>query len=118
VRVILALMLSSLVIVMLSAATSAFWRSAAAATACSYGIVLALFMGTLLVWLARGKPFGHQFVERVLATNPAAAALAEIRAPGFEEYVLVPAAWWIGLGIALGCLLTLSYRTWRLTRPD
>ncbi len=89
-RVLISLCMATLVIVSVSAMVSSFWSSAVAATATSYGVLLALFAGTLLVWLARGKPFGAEFVERVLAWNPAAAALAEIRTPGFEVYTLVP----------------------------
>ncbi|MCC6508937.1 MAG: ABC transporter permease subunit [Pirellulaceae bacterium] len=117
-RVLLSLVLATVVIISVSAMVSAFWKNAAAATATSYGVLLALFAGTLLVWLARGKPFGAQLVERVLMFNPAAAALAEIRTPGFEEYTLLPISWWIGLGISATCLSILSIRTWQLTRPD
>lgn len=117
-QVIVSLVVAALVIVSVSAMVSAFWSSAAAATATSYGLLLALFVGTLLVWLARGKPFGAQFVERVLMFNPTAAALAEIRTPGFEAYNLTPISWWIGLGLSTACLVTLSVRTWQLTRPD
>lgn len=117
-RVIVSLVISTLLIVSISAVVSAFWKSAAAATATSYGLLLALFVGTLLVWLARGKPFGARFVENILMFNPTAAALAEIRAPGFEEYNLTPVSWWIGLALSVACLLTLSARTWQLTRPE
>ncbi len=117
-RVLISLCMATLVIVSVSAMVSSFWSSAVAATATSYGVLLALFAGTLLVWLARGKPFGAEFVERVLAWNPAAAALAEIRTPGFEVYTLVPGSWWISLGISVGCLIVLSIRTWMLTHPD
>lgn len=117
-RVIISLIVSTALIISVSSMVSAFWSNAAAATATSYGLLLGLFVGTLLIWLARGRPFGHLLVERVLLVNPAASALAEIRTPGFEQYNLSPASWWIGLGCSAVCLAVLSIRTWQLTRPD
>jgi ABC-type polysaccharide/polyol phosphate export permease len=73
--------------------------------------------GTFLVWVARDKPFGKDFVERTLMLNPAAAALSEIRMPGFETYQLVPQAWYVSIAITLFCFLLLGFRTWQLTRP-
>jgi ABC-type transport system involved in multi-copper enzyme maturation permease subunit len=117
-HVIISLVIATVLIVAVSSMISSFWRNAAAATATSYGVLLALFVGTLLVWLARGKPFGHALVERVLMFNPTAAALSEIRMPGFEEYNLSPIAWWVGLGLSGTCLLVLAVRSWQLTQPD
>jgi hypothetical protein len=88
------------------------------ATATSYGVLLLLFAGTLLVWLARGKPFGPIFVERLLLLNPAATALSEMKTAGFEQYNLAPGSWWIGGAIALVCLAILATRIWKMTRPD
>ncbi len=117
-RVLISLLIATALIISVSAMVSAFMKSAAAATATSYGILLSLFAGTLLIWLARGKPFGAPFVERVLMLNPVAAALSEIRAPGFEEYILLPMSWWFGLGLSATCLCVLAVRVWQLTRPD
>lgn len=117
-RVIISLVLAALLIVSVSAMISAFWENAAAATATSYGVLLALFVGPLLIWLARGKPFGAAFVESVLMLNPTAAALAEIRTPGFEQYNLSPVSWWVASGLSGACLLVLAVRTRLLTRPD
>jgi ABC-type polysaccharide/polyol phosphate export permease len=117
-RVVISLVVATLLVVSISSMISAFWSNAAAATATSYSVLLMLFVGTLLVWLARGKPFGHAVVERVLMVNPAAAALAEIRTPGFEEYNLTPMCWWIGGVISSICVLVLAVRTWQLTKPD
>ncbi len=117
-RVLISLGIATMMIVLVSACISAFCRSAAVATATSYGVLLAMFAGTFLVWLARGKPFGPIFVERVLSLNPTAAALAEIRVPGFESLNLTPISWWIGLCVSALCLLLLSIRTWHLARPD
>lgn len=117
-RVIISLILSLVLIVSISSMISGFWSNAAAATATSYGVLLTLFVGTLLFWLAKGKPFGHAVVERILMLNPTATALSEIRTPGFEEYSLSPTSWWIGLAISGLCILILGFRTWQLTRPD
>jgi hypothetical protein len=68
--------------------------------------------------LARGKPFGPLLVERALLFNPAAIALAEMKTPGFEQYNLTPLGWYIGIGLSLFCLVTLGFRTLRMTRPD
>lgn len=118
IRVLISLLIATALIVSVSAMVSAFPRTAAAATATSYGVLLSLFVGTLLVWLARGKPFGASLVEKVLLFNPVASALSEIGAPGFEEYTLLPMNWWIGLGLSAICLSVLAVRTWQLTRPD
>lgn len=117
-NVIISLLIAVLMVVAISACISAFVRTTAAATATAYGVLLSLFAGTLLIWLARGRPFGPIFVERVLMINPAAAALSEMNTEGFEQYNLTPTAWWIGIAISLGCLLVMSIRIWRLTKPD
>ena len=117
-RVIISLVLATLLIISVSAMISAFWQNAAAATATSYAVLLALFVGPLLIWLARGKPFGAALVQRVLMLNPTAAALSEIRTPGFEQYDLSPMSWWIALGVSGACLIVLAIRSWQLTRPD
>ena len=117
-RVLISLLIATALIISVSAMVSSFLKSAAAATATSYGVLLSLFAGTLLVWLARGKPFGPRLVENVLMFNPVAAALSEIRTPGFEEFTLLPMNWWIGLSLSGICLCILAARTWQLTRPD
>ncbi|RMF44347.1 MAG: ABC transporter permease [Planctomycetota bacterium] len=117
-NVILSLLVAVCMVVSISACVSGFIKSTAAATATAYGVLLTLFAGTLVVWLARGRPFGPVFVERVLMLNPAAAALSEMNTPGFEQYNLTPMAWWIGLGISAACLGVLAVRIWRLTKPD
>lgn len=117
-NVLVSLILAVALVVAISACLSAFARSTAAATAASYGVLLSLFAGTLLIWLARGKPFGPVFVERVLLINPAAIALSEMQTPGFEQFNLAPAGWWVSGSIAVACLVVLGVRVWRLTRPD
>ena len=117
-NVIISLLVAVAMVVTISGCVSAFCRSTAVATATSYAVLLTLFVGTLLVWLARGKPFGPVLVERVLRINPAAAALSEMHAPGFEQYHLTPGSWWIGGGVAVACLAILTIRTWWMTRPE
>jgi len=117
-RVVVCLAVTALVVLSLSVCISAFNRRTAAATATNYVVLLVIFAGTLLVWLARDRPFGHDFVEKVLAVNPTAAALAEIEMPGFEGYNLLPTAWIIGCVVSVVALLVLFVQTWRLSRAD
>jgi ABC-type transport system involved in multi-copper enzyme maturation permease subunit len=117
-RVLISLGLSALLVVLVTACISSLVNKTAVATATSYGVLFSLFAGTLLVWLARGKPFGKQFVESTLMLNPAAVALAEMRVGGMEDLNLTPWAWWIALGICSIASLILSLRVWRLTCPD
>jgi ABC-type transport system involved in multi-copper enzyme maturation permease subunit len=117
-NVLISLLFVALFVIATSACVSGFARSAAVATITSYTILIAFFAGTLMIWMARGKPFGPIFVERALMLNPAAAALAEIQAPGFENYQLTPWSWWVSGTISVLCLLVLAIRTWLLSRPD
>ncbi|MEI8211277.1 MAG: ABC transporter permease subunit [Planctomycetota bacterium] len=117
-NVIISLLIATALVTILSACVSSFAKTTAVATATSYALLLLLFAGTLLVWLGRGSPFGPVFVERTLLLNPAAAALSEIKAPGFETYKLTPESWYLGLAICSLGLIVLVLRTIRLTRPD
>ncbi len=117
-RVIVSLLFCTALIIAISSVVSSFWSNAAAATATSYGILLTLFAGTLLIWLSKGKPFGESFVEKALLLNPTAAALAEIRTPGFENYQLTPLSWWIAGTVSGICLILLAVRVWQLTKPE
>ncbi len=117
-NVIISLLVAVAMVVSISACVSSFCKATAVATATSYGVLLLLFAGTLLIWLARGKPFGPIFVERLLLINPAAAALSEMKTDGFEQYNLVPGSWWLGGTLTVACLFVLSVRIWRMTRPD
>jgi len=117
-NVVVSLVIAILMVTTISACVSGFCRTTAVATATSYAVLLALFAGTLLIWVARGKPFGPLLVERALQLNPAAAALAEMKTPGFEQYRLIPDCWYLCLGISFVCLAILSIRVWRMTRPD
>ncbi len=117
-NVIVSLLIATAMVTILSACVSAFSKTAAVATVTSYSVLLALFAGTLLVWLGRGNPFGPVFVERVLLLNPAATALAEMKAPGFETYRLIPNGWYVGIAICVLGLILLMVRTIRMTRPE
>lgn len=117
-NVLVSLTVATAMITLISACVSAFSRSTAVATATSYTLLLVLFAGTLLIWVFRGSPFGPVLVENTLLVNPAAIALSEIKAPGFENYSLTPRGWYAGLAICLVAACLLAIRTWRLTRPD
>jgi ABC-type transport system involved in multi-copper enzyme maturation permease subunit len=117
-NVVVSLVLAVAMVVSISACVSAFSKTTAVATATSYAFLLIIFAGTLLIWLGRGKPFGPVFVERALTLNPAALALSEMQFPGFEQYNLTPLGWWVSASVSLLCLLVLSVRVWRMTRPD
>ena len=117
-NVLISLVVSIFMVTTMSACISAFCQTTAVATATSYSVLLALFAGTLLIWVARDKPFGPLLVERALLLNPAAGALAEMKTPGFEQYRLTPDSWYLGIGISLVCLTILTLRIWRMTRPN
>jgi ABC-type transport system involved in multi-copper enzyme maturation permease subunit len=116
--VIVCLILAAIFSLMLSAATSSFFRRTAPATVTAYSILIGLYGGTFLVWLGRDAPFGQAVVRAALALNPLAAALTILEVPGFARYDLVPIAWWWTLGATALCLLVLVARIWRLTRPE
>ena len=59
----------------------------------------------------------ERLVEQVLTASPLAAALAVMEVPGFREYQLVPASWWLAGAAALVCFLVLRVRVWQMTRP-
>jgi ABC-type transport system involved in multi-copper enzyme maturation permease subunit len=117
-NVIISLLIATGMVTILSACVSAYSKTSAVATTASYALLLLLFAGTLLIWLGRGNPFGPVFVERALLLNPAATALAEMKAPGFETFQLIPKGWYVGLSTCAVGLLILVMRIARLTRPD
>jgi ABC-type transport system involved in multi-copper enzyme maturation permease subunit len=117
-RVVVCLVLTAVFAVLLSAALGTLFRSTAAATTASYLALLAICAGPLLFWLGRGAPFGHETVEMVLMVDPVAAALQAAATPGFTEYELLPANWWLIGGACVVLLLFLVVRTWQLYRPE
>lgn len=117
-QVLVCLVLLSVLAIVLGAAISTLFRQTALATLSAYAVLIALCGGTTLVWLGRGAPFGHATVERVLTINPLAAALSVMRMPGFAEYNLVPANWWLVGTMSVVLFLFLVVRTRQLTRPE
>lgn len=116
--VIISLSVAVAMVVSISACISSLARTTAVATSTAYGVLLILFAGTLLIWLGEGNPFSPQLVESALSINPAAAALSALGARGFENYNLVPIAWWSGGIISCFCLLVLAVRVWQISRPE
>jgi ABC-type transport system involved in multi-copper enzyme maturation permease subunit len=117
-RVVTCLALMAVFTVLVSAAASTLFRSTAAATTASFLALLTICLGPLLVWLGREAPFGHTTVEALLALDPVAAALQASEMPGFTQYDLVLINWWIIGVTCLALLFFLSWRTWRLCRPE
>lgn len=117
-HVIYVLTLMALLAVMLSAAISSLLKSTAAATATAYGLLVALCVGPILIWLAENAPFSRTLVEAVLPWSPLAAGLAMIEAPGFESYDLWPISGYVNAGLSAASLLVLLVQTWRLSRPS
>lgn len=118
IQVLISLALAALLSMLVSATVSSFFRSTAVATTVSYGVLAAIFGGTMLIWMNREAPFGFDFVESALRLNPMAAALNAMQAEGFKAYDLVPSAWWITGGTCAALLLVLYVQLIRLTRPD
>ena len=117
-QVIVCLILAALLAMLISATVSSFFRSTAVATAVAYGILISLFAGTMLVWVNLEAPFGHSVVERTLQFNPLAAALSAIEADGFQNFNLIPSAWWISSILCGLLLIVLYFRVRRLSQPD
>jgi len=117
-RVVVTLALTAGFALMLTAAISSLVRRASVGTGIAYATLIALFAGTMLIWLGRGAPFSHAAVERVLQFNPLAASLSLIGVDAFAAYELLPYNWWFLLGGIACCFVVLMIQTWRLTRPQ
>jgi hypothetical protein len=117
-RVLICLVLTGVFSVLLSAAISTLFRSTARATTASYLALLAVCLGPLLIWLGREAPFGHATVEAALTIDPVGAALRAAETPGFTEYNLLPANWWIVGSACVALLVFLRVRIWQLSRPE
>lgn len=100
----------------ISAAIGSIFRYTAVSTSVTYVTVIGFFLAPMLVWLAREAPFGHDTVENVLLVTPVGAALNVIGAAGFEDYQLLPTAWWISGTISAVMFTLLSFQVWRLNR--
>lgn len=118
VQVLISLVFSAVLSLMVSATVSTFFRSTAVATTVSYGVLLLIFGGTMVVWANLDAPFSHDFVQKVLSLNPMAGALNVMQVSGFESFELVPRTWWVA-GITCTLLyIVLHFRTWKLCQPD
>lgn len=115
--VLICLLMTALFTLSVSAAVGSMFARTAPATATAYVILMFLFLGPLLIWLGRDAPFGHSTVQTSLLATPVGAALSVIKSPGFENYELLPAAWWISGMASVLLLAVLGIQTWRLTRP-
>jgi hypothetical protein len=104
--------------VLVGAAASSLAKSTAAAMAVSNMVLVAVCVAPLLVWLGRDAPFGHRTVEAALTVSPVAAALRASEAPGFAEYELLPANWWLVGAVSLALLVLLMVRVRQLYRPE
>ncbi|MBX9580448.1 MAG: ABC transporter permease [Gemmataceae bacterium] len=117
-RVLICLGVTAAFAVLVGAAASSVFRTTAAATAAAYLVLAAVCVGPLLVWLGRDAPFGHRTVEAALTIDPVAAALRAADTPGFTQYDLLPANWWV-IGSACVVLLgVLAVRVRQLYRPE
>lgn len=117
-RVVACLAAIAVFAVMVGAAASSLFRSTAAATAAANLVLVAVCVLPLLAWLARDAPFGHRTVEAALSVSPVAAALHASDTPGFAEYELLPANWWLIGAVSLALLVLLVVRTRQLCRPE
>ena len=118
VRVVACLGLTAVFAVLVGAAASALLRTTAAATAAANLVLVTVCIVPLLAWLARDAPFGHRTVEAALAVSPVAAALRAADMPGFADYDLLPANWWLIGTASLAVLVVLVVRTRQLCRPE
>lgn len=118
VQVLICLILAAVLSMLVSATISSFFRKTAVATTVAYGCLVAIFGGTMLIWMNREAPFGFGFVQQALRLNPMAAALNAMQVKGFESYDLIPSSWWITGITSIVLLVILYFQTLRLTRPD
>lgn len=116
-RVVICLAMTALFAMSLSAAVGSLFTRTAAATASAYGILLAVCVLPMLVWMGRDAPFGHDTVQSALSISSIAAALSVINMPGFQNYDLIPTNWWfLGIASVLSLLVMLS-QAYRISRP-
>jgi ABC-type transport system involved in multi-copper enzyme maturation permease subunit len=117
-RVVACLAVLAVFSVLVGAAASSLANSTAAAMAVSNMVLVAVCVAPLLIWLGRDAPFGHRTVEAALTVSPVAAALRASEAPGFAEYELLPANWWLVGAVSLTLLVLLMVRVRQLYRPE
>ena len=114
--VVVCLVWTIIMALMVSAAVGSLFRSTAVSTSTTYVVVIGMFLLPVLFWLGRDAPFGHDTVEKALLITPVGAALSVMESPGFTQYELLPAAWWVAGVISLLMLIVLGFQTWRLSR--
>jgi hypothetical protein len=117
-RVAVCLLLTAVFVMLCAAAVGSLFSRTVSATGAAYAIVLTVCAAPLLIWLGRDAPFGHEVVETALIINPIAAGLSVIRLPGFENYNLIPANWWVLGAASMISLLVLIWQTYRVSRPQ
>lgn len=100
----------------ISAAVGSLFRSTAVSTTMTYVAVISVFVTPILAWLGRDAPFGHDVVEKFLLITPVGAALSVIGATGFENYELLPLAWWVAGVTSAVMFFVLGVQVWRLSR--
>jgi len=110
------LVIFAIMAVLLSAGVGSMFRQTAAATAVAYSVIAAVCIGTFFIWLGRDAPFTPLFVERVLTPNPLAATLSIIGTPGFTEFRLIPANWYVMTAITVGSAALMLLQVARLGR--
>ena len=117
-QVMISLAFTAVLCMSVSAAISSFFRSAATAVTVSYGVLILLLIGPMLIWMNQEAPFSHSFVESTLMMNPMAGALNAMQVEGFENYNLIPGTWSSTGILCLTLIIVLYFRTWRLCQPD
>ncbi|MBS0198238.1 MAG: ABC transporter permease [Planctomycetes bacterium] len=113
----LTLLLFACMAIIQCAGIGSLFRNTAAATAAAYGVVAAICVGTLFVWLGRDAPFTAKFVELALTPNPLAATFSIIGVTGFSEYRLAPGNWYVMGVMTVVSAAVLLLQVTRLGRP-
>ena len=115
-QVLITLILTTMLCVVGTTAISSLCRKTASATAIAYALILALFGGTLLVWLGRGSLFSPGAVSMALRLNPLAAALGAMHMPGFAHLNVIQWNWGFMIALIILSLILLTARTSQLTK--
>lgn len=121
-NVLICLGFAALYTVSIGAFVGSLFRQTAAATTTCYAVLIVLFLGPLLIWMAQDAPFTHDFVEAALTINPTGAALGIIEfqlseSKNFQNYELLPTAWWVAALVSAGALCCFGFQVWRIGRP-
>lgn len=100
-----------------STAISSIFQRAAVSTTVSYSVLFGIYAGTILIWLGRDAPFGHEIVESALRLNLLATSLNILEVQGFTGYDLAPQSWWIAGVTSAVLFIFVICRTQWLLRP-